>query len=468
MAKRDFQIFLSAVTSEFGKARDALAADLRSREALVRVQSDFRQETEADTTLKKLHDYICECSAVVFIAGKRSGAFPPAASTVPFNHMLPPGISKASYTQWEFCFARHYKRRLSIYVADAQHIADAPAAENDDPGCQTAFLSYLLSEQGLDWNPFSTEDRLCRLVLKEEWPGKRQGNSPGLEVEFERLPFLVDRQPQVWRICASVAEQINGPANDSGPQAPALFILPSWENDAVDMFHWRITDKDGPEYCEFDANRDSPYWVGQRLTWPMGSSAHSFRKEFIRANLPYLRTALRVSQQRRRPLYLRTLVGIDEITADFRSLIDAWITCWPEILGQASQASKSDPQQPRLTQPVVGLLILQYKRPARKRWQFWKSEEARVDPYYKELKHLRTDASIGLTVLPPLSTVTFQNANEWLELPDLLNHNIGRSARDLLQQMFGNRKTGVPMEEFAKAIHSLPLTDQTNRQSPNL
>jgi hypothetical protein len=60
----DFRIFLSAVTSEFGTARDALAADLRSRDTLVRVQSDFRQEADSDTTLKKLHDYIRDCSAV--------------------------------------------------------------------------------------------------------------------------------------------------------------------------------------------------------------------------------------------------------------------------------------------------------------------------------------------------------------------------------------------------------------------
>jgi hypothetical protein len=55
MAAAEFRIFLSAVTSEFGRARDALAADLRgSRGLLVRVQSDFRQEAAADTTLRKL------------------------------------------------------------------------------------------------------------------------------------------------------------------------------------------------------------------------------------------------------------------------------------------------------------------------------------------------------------------------------------------------------------------------------
>jgi hypothetical protein len=31
--------------------------------------------------------------------------------------MLPPDIATASYTQWELFFARHFKRRLSIYIA---------------------------------------------------------------------------------------------------------------------------------------------------------------------------------------------------------------------------------------------------------------------------------------------------------------------------------------------------------------
>jgi len=73
MPQDEFRIFLSAVSSEFGKARDAVAADLRAREAMLRVQSDFRQEARSDTTLKKLHDYIRDCSAVVCVIGKRSG-----------------------------------------------------------------------------------------------------------------------------------------------------------------------------------------------------------------------------------------------------------------------------------------------------------------------------------------------------------------------------------------------------------
>jgi hypothetical protein len=63
MPQDDFRIFLSAVTSEFGLARDTVAADLGAREVHLRVQREFRQEGESDTTLRKLHDYIRNCSA---------------------------------------------------------------------------------------------------------------------------------------------------------------------------------------------------------------------------------------------------------------------------------------------------------------------------------------------------------------------------------------------------------------------
>ncbi len=89
MSQEEFRIFLSAVTSEFGRARDAVAADLRSLGASLRVQSDFRQEAGSDTTLKKLHDYIRDASAVVCIIGKRSGTLPPLKAAEPFAHMLP-------------------------------------------------------------------------------------------------------------------------------------------------------------------------------------------------------------------------------------------------------------------------------------------------------------------------------------------------------------------------------------------
>src|SRR5215469_15212127 len=102
----DFRVFLSAVTSEFGTARDAVANDLQARDLQLRVQRSFRQKPGADTLLRLLHDYIRECSAVVYVIGTRSGACPSLAEAAEFAHLLPSGITAASYTQWEFFFAR--------------------------------------------------------------------------------------------------------------------------------------------------------------------------------------------------------------------------------------------------------------------------------------------------------------------------------------------------------------------------
>jgi hypothetical protein len=61
----EFCVFVSGVTSEFGKAREAIAAALRARGMIVKEQHDFRPEPFSNTTLKLLHDYIAICDAVV-------------------------------------------------------------------------------------------------------------------------------------------------------------------------------------------------------------------------------------------------------------------------------------------------------------------------------------------------------------------------------------------------------------------
>ena len=170
----DFRVFLSAVTSEFGAARDTLANDLHARDVQVRVQRSFRQEPGSDTLLRLLHDYIAGCSAVVCVIGKRSGACPPPAAAAAFAHMLPPGISEASYTQWEFFFARAHKRRLSLYLAEPDYRPHEPTG-NDFPGLQEAFIRHIKAE-GLHYVPFSNRDQLRAEVLKEDWPDKPQAN----------------------------------------------------------------------------------------------------------------------------------------------------------------------------------------------------------------------------------------------------------------------------------------------------
>jgi hypothetical protein len=110
------------------------------------------------------------------VIGKRSGILPPPKVAEPFAHMLPSEIAKASYTQWEFFFARHFKRRLSIYIAKDEYQSDLPAPTGeDDPELQRAFCDHIVNEQGLDRSYFANEDQLARAVLKEDWPKKRGG-----------------------------------------------------------------------------------------------------------------------------------------------------------------------------------------------------------------------------------------------------------------------------------------------------
>src|SRR6516165_2375625 len=169
-----FRVFLSAVTSEFELARDAVASDLQARDLQLRVQRSFRQEPGSDTLLQLLHDYIRECDAVVCVIGTRSGACPSPAAAAAFAQLLPAGISEASYTQWEFFFARAYKRRLSLYIAAADYRPDREGPPGDDfPELQAAFIGHIKSE-GLHYTPFSNRDQLRAQVLKEPWLEERR------------------------------------------------------------------------------------------------------------------------------------------------------------------------------------------------------------------------------------------------------------------------------------------------------
>jgi tetratricopeptide (TPR) repeat protein len=172
MANGDFLVFVSAVSSEFENARSAVASDLRSRGLSVKVQEDFRQEANADTLLSKLHNYIRNCSAVVCIIGDRSGARPTSAEAEPLLQLLPPGITQASYTQWEFFLARHYQRRLSLYIAK-DYESDQSVPTTDDPKLQTDYLQTI-ENLGLDREFFGTNDELRWRILRQDWISSRQ------------------------------------------------------------------------------------------------------------------------------------------------------------------------------------------------------------------------------------------------------------------------------------------------------
>jgi len=166
MAQR---IFISAASREFGAARDVLANGLRSRGVTAEVQSAFRQTD--DTTLAKLHAYIRGCDRVLALVGDYSGAFPPDGAVTPeLRAMLPNGVERASYTQWEVIFARHYNIPTFLFESAGYPAEQAPAA-HDDPAVQAAWRDLLFDGGwGRDRRSFASTDQLRAEVMELQWP----------------------------------------------------------------------------------------------------------------------------------------------------------------------------------------------------------------------------------------------------------------------------------------------------------
>ncbi len=173
MAQERLKIFVSAVTSEFGKARDALAADLRVCGHEVTVQSDFTLSPDSETLLGRLAEYIRDCRAVICIVGKQSGACPPGRAAERLPNVLPKDIKEASYTQWEFFLARYYKRRPYVYIAHDDYMPDRPPSPSDRADLQRAYLAFLKAD-GVYYGSFANIDQLARTVLKDLQPGQRR------------------------------------------------------------------------------------------------------------------------------------------------------------------------------------------------------------------------------------------------------------------------------------------------------
>jgi hypothetical protein len=171
-------VFISAVTNEFGNARDLVRSDLSARDRTVTVQSDFKQDPDSDTLLATLANYIRDCNAVICIIGKRSGACPPARAAERFPGVLPAGIKDASYTQWEFFLACYYRRRTYVYIARDDRKPDKDSVIGDQTGLQTAYLEFIKAE-GVHYTPFSTTEELRIAILRDE---------PKIEPEPAPLP----------------------------------------------------------------------------------------------------------------------------------------------------------------------------------------------------------------------------------------------------------------------------------------
>lgn len=195
-------VFLSAVTNEFGRARETVASNLRAKKYSVMVQEDFRQEGGSSTTLDKLDAYIRDCEAVVCIVGRRSGAVPPRAAMEPYVQHLPPGLGHPSYTQWELILARAHNKKLFVFHATPDYEPDEPEPSGDDhPDLQAAFVKWLFTDQGLDRDQFSdTKDLQIDLLMTDlgTVAGERRAGSQtdaGWSVSEQKAPLTRRKDP---------------------------------------------------------------------------------------------------------------------------------------------------------------------------------------------------------------------------------------------------------------------------------
>ncbi|MFT5466683.1 MAG: hypothetical protein ACI8UO_001783 [Verrucomicrobiales bacterium] len=175
-------IFISCVTDEFADLR------LRRRNGLVRagynpvIQPDFHQD--AADTLRKIHDIVQSCDAVVHIIGSLHGSVCnpralddfrdncPAAADILANLDAPDGLT---YTQWEAVFGLHYQIPLFVHTSLEPRSPDHP---------QKTHLDRLASK-GRYAELYTSEDELTDKIQADlnrafgGEPERRPFNLPG-------------------------------------------------------------------------------------------------------------------------------------------------------------------------------------------------------------------------------------------------------------------------------------------------
>lgn len=469
------EILLSAVTDEFRTYREALSDHLQRPNVTVHVQEDFI--ASGTDTLEKLDRYIERCDAVVHLAGDMTGAWANAAAVAGLRARRGdlagrlPALAAAldagtplSYTQWEAYLAIYHRKMLLIAVPDAA-APRAPGYRSEAAGqaAQATHLKRLRTLGRYDEIAFTGVDHLATQVLRSAVLDLlAQAAKRELDVDLHDLPYLVDRQPQISRICRLVRDRLESTQGGSAAGSasrlmpPYLFILPARSDDAPDTLARRLAYKDGPEYCRFDGERDAPGWVLEDLVWTV-APADGFADEFAANHGPRIGNALAQASDRSRPVCFSTVVSQSMIEREFKRSIEAWTEFWNAL--PAQMAGRSSRPLHRLQ--IVGLLILMLAPAPRRSWLPWGARRPAADRIMAELEAFdRTHASVTVLPevarpisLPRLGPITHPDAMHWLQLAQVRREKLDRPARAAIQKMFeGGAPVGVSMETFAEKV----------------
>ncbi len=279
--------------------------------------------------------------------------------------------------------------------------------------------------------------------------------SQQVAIEEDRLPYLVDRQPQISRICNAV----EGAAisRQQAATGPLCFIMPSHAHDVADMFLWRLTQKDGPEQCGYTNMHDHAGWVDELLEWPRATKPAQFQNDFAATNRLRMRRKLLEGMKRRRPICFFNKVLTAELNPKVPQYLDQWTSFWnsqfPAIEREAMANSSED------RQVVIALLVVVVEE-QRGWFGLRNSMDAccrEIETYKPNTKDVAHPGMPAATILPleRLSAVRMQDAEEWMMHRDIMRRGLDRYLRAYVPQMFAPRgKEGIRMQNFADNLFS--------------
>ena len=145
-----YDVFVSAVSSECGAARDLVARSLRDVDLKVGEHKDFEGTPAGVSLVQHLEELVAQSDEVVAIVGTRAGWVPPEDSVAEIAHLLPPGMTEASATQWEVIFALHHGKRVRVCLASERWEPDeARPTDMTDAALQATFRAWLFGQRDI-------------------------------------------------------------------------------------------------------------------------------------------------------------------------------------------------------------------------------------------------------------------------------------------------------------------------------
>jgi phosphotransferase system HPr-like phosphotransfer protein len=175
------KLFISSVTNEFKRYRDALRKDLDRPDITVKIQEDF--VAWGGETLEKLDEYIRQCDAVIHIVGDQTGSDPGelalssmltkypdfAKQLVPIADIFMPGGPAIPYTQWEAYLAIYHRKPLIIATPSRGALKPKKnPARSTERAAQQAHLARLEKLGRYPEVVFDNADRLAVAILRSQ------------------------------------------------------------------------------------------------------------------------------------------------------------------------------------------------------------------------------------------------------------------------------------------------------------